>query len=168
MFRCCVAVQRRTAFFADALCLFKVDSEGEKRYNVPGNAASGFQRYPRAPRLKGRAKHTACFWVEKVVLSSEREAESGNVVGNKGCRSAAFRHLSLRSPVFLRIAGSPPPASSSSPLSSPSSSSPRWMDGAQLREVTCEDVRVESYGDPLQGGLGLGVLTRVPPGSPEP
>lgn len=27
MFRCCVAVQRRTAFFADALCLFKVDSE---------------------------------------------------------------------------------------------------------------------------------------------
>lgn len=27
MFRCCVTVQRRTAFFADALCLFKVDSE---------------------------------------------------------------------------------------------------------------------------------------------
>lgn len=27
MFRCCGTVQRRTAFFADALCLFKVDSE---------------------------------------------------------------------------------------------------------------------------------------------
>lgn len=27
MFRCCVTVQRRTAFFADALCLFKVGSE---------------------------------------------------------------------------------------------------------------------------------------------
>lgn len=32
---------------------------------------------------------------ETVVPSPEREAESGNAVGSKGCRSAAFRHPSL-------------------------------------------------------------------------